>query len=64
MHVDGNNDVEVVKPVVSTDELVEVVKVLVEHSPVEEGLYLSLNKTTSNNNDTYIHNLLRVKFEH
>lgn len=32
--VDGNNNVEVVEPVVSIDELVEVV----EQSPVEEGL--------------------------
>lgn len=36
--VDDDNDVEVEEPVVSTDELVEVVKVLVEHAPVEEGL--------------------------
>lgn len=53
--VDDNNDVEVVNPVVSTDELVEVVKVLVEHSPVEEGLNLSLNKTTSK-----IYNMIRT----
>lgn len=36
--MDDDNDVEVVELVVSTDDLVEVVKVLVEHAPVEEGL--------------------------